>query len=66
MWFPEITFFNQTTARTSSNILIYNFNDGTIFMSERFVVNVFEPLDKAIRKIPFDVENIVMDIGSMT
>lgn len=64
MWTPEIRFRNGSAPRTPDNVRIYNFNDGTILYREGFTASLMDKFN--LSKMPFDTQNIVMDIGSLT
>jgi len=64
MWFPKVRFRNDSSPRDTSNIKIYNFNDGTILYRETFLAHLEDEME--IKAIPFDTQTVVMNIGSLT
>lgn len=64
LWTPEIRFKNSTAKRTSDNIRIYEYQDGSIVYRENFIVSLVSVFDYT--RMPFDTQKIVIELGSQT
>lgn len=63
IWWPDITFPNQSGSRDTENLELIIFEDGTVEYEERFAVTLEANFDLAM--FPFDTQHLEIQIESL-
>jgi hypothetical protein len=63
IWWPDITFPNESGSRDTENMELIIFEDGTIEYEERFAVTLEANFD--LRHFPFDTQHLEIQIESL-
>lgn len=63
IWWPDITFPNESGVRETENLELIVFEDGTIEYEERFAVTLEANFD--LRLFPFDTQHLEIQVESL-
>lgn len=63
IWWPDITFPNQSGSRDTENLELLIFEDGTVEYEERFSVTLEANFD--LRLFPFDTQHLEIQVESL-
>lgn len=63
IWWPDITFPNESGSRDTENLELLIFEDGTVEYEERFAVTLEANFD--LRLFPFDTQHLEIQVESL-